>query len=103
MDELLRKSNLQTSQESSSSSQEDEDQRNQDLKEDLFKQVEFALEVIEKLKRSPDSAEALSELNQHTSSILSSCLDSNHPVHVADVDDPQPTQEQAVEKKKKEL
>jgi hypothetical protein len=100
MDELLRKSNLKTTTttrktktDSSSSSLQDDDPVDVDGKEakvsvtllpvlateeDLFQEVELTLEVIERLKRAPDSTQALADLNQHTASILASCMDANN-------------------------
>ena len=45
--------------------------------EDLFKEVELTLEVVERLKGEPDSARDLADLNQRTASILASCTDAN--------------------------
>ena len=71
MEELLKKSNLQSNR--NDNGKEGKSSSDDDL---LFRQVDSALDVIQKLKKAPDDAEALKELDTHVQSILSTAANS---------------------------
>ena len=71
MEDLLKKSNLQSNR--NDNGKEGKSSSDDDL---LFRQVESALDVIQKLKKAPDDAEALKELDTYVQSILSTAANS---------------------------
>mmetsp|Transcript_6919 Transcript_6919/g.16892 ORF Transcript_6919/g.16892 Transcript_6919/m.16892 type:complete len:164 (-) Transcript_6919:444-935(-) len=70
MEELLVKSNLQSQGQGRDRGKEGSKVTLKELDEKLFRDIESALGVIDRLKADPDNSEALEELDTHVKAIL---------------------------------